>query len=266
MKATVFLGGGRITGALIAGLRLSNDRRRIVVYDRHPDKLRRLKKTYGIVPEPDLQMAVAQADLLMVAVRPDSVRDLLRDIGQVERPLVAISLAAGVPLANLRQALGPPVRWVRAMPSPVFRSGSGLTGLCFDHAFPARAKSAIRNLFSRAGQIVEVPESQFDAFTVTYSSSHGYHALATLAGAAEKLGLKPGTALLAAAHALADGILAWRRDSISLRTLMNEAATPGGIAAEVIAAADRSGYRKAVERALMAGMRRARQNAKGGQG
>ena len=44
MGTTVFLGGGRITSALTAGLRLAKDRRRIVVYDRHPEKVRALRR------------------------------------------------------------------------------------------------------------------------------------------------------------------------------------------------------------------------------
>ena len=43
MKATVFLGGGRITGALVAGLRLAGYAGEIVVYDRNPEKLRALR-------------------------------------------------------------------------------------------------------------------------------------------------------------------------------------------------------------------------------
>lgn len=262
MKATVFLGGGRITSALIAGLRLAKDRRRIVVYDRHSHKLRPLQQLYGTTPERDLQRAVDQAQLLVVAVRPNSVGALLRDIGKIRRRLVAVSLAAGVPFANLRAGLGLPVRWARAMPSPLFRSGLGLTALAFDHRFPASSKSEVRNFFARAGQIIELPESQFDAFTVTYSCSHGYHAVAALAGAAENLGLDRKTALIASAHALADGILAWRKGSSSLDSLMIEAATPGGIAAAVMESADRAGYKRAVEKALSAGMRRAHRNAK----
>ena len=52
---------------------------------------------------------------------------------------------------------------------------------------------------------------------MTYSSSHGYHALDALAGAAaRKLGLDRKTALTAASHAIADGILTWRESDISL--------------------------------------------------
>ena len=120
----------------------------------------------------------------------------------------------------------------------------------------------MRNFFARVGDVFEIPESKFDAFTVTYSSSHGYHALAALAGAAEKLGLDHQTALTAAAHALADGILAWREGDISLSELLHEAATPGGIAATTMASMDRSGYKRSVQRGLRAGMGRAKKNAR----
>src|SRR5579863_6384586 len=181
MKATVFLGGGRITSALLAGLQLAKYRHTIVVYDRHPHKLRQLKKLYGVAVEEDLHRAVAQARLLIIAVRPSSVAGLLQEIGKLDRPLAAVSLAAGVPLHKLRTGLKPPVRWARAMPSPACRGGRGLTALTFDRGFPAAARREIKGLFARVGTVLEIPEKEFDAFTVTYSCSHGYHALAVLA-------------------------------------------------------------------------------------
>jgi pyrroline-5-carboxylate reductase len=185
---------------------------------------------------------------------------VLHQIGQAQPP-IAVSLAAGIPLKNLRAWTGRSVRWARAMPSPVARSGHGLTALAFDRDFPAAARGEVRNFFARVGQVLEIPESKFDAFTVTYSSSHGYHALAALAGAAGKLGLDRKTAMTAAAHALADGILAWRDSNISLDALLHEAATPGGISAATLAIMDKSGYKRAVEKGLRAGMNRARKNA-----
>ncbi len=82
-NAVVFLGGGRITSALLAGLRLAGFRQPVVVHDRNPHKLRQLKRQYDVQVEPDLHRAVEQAHLLIVAVRPDGVRDLLRQIGQI---------------------------------------------------------------------------------------------------------------------------------------------------------------------------------------
>jgi len=261
MRATVFLGGGRITSALVAGLRLAKYDKPIVVHDRHPAKLQQLKKQYGVTIERNLQRAVQQAELLIIAVRPDSVSDLLQKIGKISRPLSAVSLAAGIPLSNLRARLGPRGRWARAMPSPVCRTGHGLTALTFDRTFSRTARHEVRNLFENVGSVLDVPESQFDAFTVTYSSSHGYHALATLADAAQKLGLDRKTALIAAAHALADGILSWREGKIPLDRLLHEAATPGGIAAAVMNAMDSFGYKRTIQQGLQAGLTRARKNA-----
>ncbi len=265
-NAVVFLGGGRITSALLAGLRLAGSRQPIVVHDRNPHKLRQLKRQYDVQIEPDLHRAVEQAHLLIVAVRPDGVRDLLRQIGQVRlgqvHPLAAVSLAAGIPLKNLRTWAGLPLRWARAMPSPVARTGRGLTAITFDRGLPASARREIRNFFSRVGTALEIPERGFDAFTVTYSSSHGYHALSALAEAAGKLGLDRKTALTAAAHALADGVLAWRESTLSLDALLNEAATPGGIAASTMAKMNQSGYKRSVQLGLRAGMSRAAKNAK----
>jgi pyrroline-5-carboxylate reductase len=101
-NSVVFLGGGRITGALLAGLRLAglsleNYDRPIVVHDRNTHKLRQLRTQYGVLVESDLKRAVEQAHILIIAVRPDSVRELLVRIGRLGpiQPTTAVSLAAG---------------------------------------------------------------------------------------------------------------------------------------------------------------------------
>ena len=262
MKATVFLGGGRITGALVAGLRLAKYDKPIIVHDRHPTKLRQLKRQFDVIGEPNLHRAVDQAALLIIAVRPDSVHDLLQKVGKIHRPLNLVSVAAGIPLSKLRGRLGPPVRWARAMPSPVCRTARGLTALSYDRTFSRTAKREVRRLFEKVGTVLEIPERHFDAFTVTFSSSHGYHALATLAASAVRLGLNRETALTASAHGLADGILSWRENKIPLDQLLHEAATPGGTAAAAMKAMDSLGYAQLIQRGLQAGIAQARKNAK----
>ena len=262
MSTIVFLGGGRITSAMLAGLRLQKVKHRFVVHDRNPGKLRALSKRYAVTVEPNLLTAVQQADVLIVAVRPSSVADLLRSLRKANRPLLAVSLAAGVPLRILTKALGSPVRWARAMPSPVCRSGRGLTGVTFPRGLPSRDRRRVIDLFASFGQVIEIPESKFDAFTVTYSSSHGYHALDALAKAGQAAGLDRRTALIASAHALADGVVAWREGKHSLESLLQEAATPGGIAATTMAGMDGAGYRKAIGKGVRAGLTRARANSR----
>lgn len=260
--ATVFLGGGRITSALCAGLRSGGFRGKIAVYDRNPAKLRALQRESRVNRARDLKSAIEDAGLLILAVRPASMPGLLNEIAATGAAAgLLVSLAAGIPLSALRRHLRS-VRWARAMPSPACRIGRGLTALSFDRSVSQAERSQVRKIFTMVGQVIEIPERSFDAFTATYSSSHGYHALATLAAAAQDAGLDRNIALRAAAHALGNGIEYWRESSLSLDDLLHEAATPGGIAAATMLAADKAGYQRAVRMGLEAGIRQAQDNAR----
>jgi len=94
MSTVVFIGGGRITSAMLAGLRLNRTKDRLLVHDRNARKMRLLQRRYRATPEPNLPRAVERADLLIIAVRPDSVSQLLDTIGDIDRPLLAVSVAA----------------------------------------------------------------------------------------------------------------------------------------------------------------------------
>jgi pyrroline-5-carboxylate reductase len=274
-QATVFLGGGRITGALIAGLRLAGYSRPIVVHDRNAGKLRALRREFQVEVAGDLKSAVERAEILIVAVRPGSVAGLLDEIVRCgalsrmhfDRPRIAISLAAGIPLKKLRASLGPRVlgarvRWARAMPSPVCRIGRGLMAVAYERRVSLAYRKRVRQFFELVGPVLEIPQRCFDAFCVAYSPSHGYHALATLAQAAQNAGLDRKTALTAGAHAFAEAILYWRESGQTLADLLQESATPGGTAAATMEAMKKSGYEKAVAAGLRAGIRRARLNAR----
>lgn len=264
MNTTVFLGGGRITTALVAGLRRAGHQGAIAVHDRNPEKLRALRREYGIAVEPHLQSAVKSADMLVIAVRPASVADMLHAVASCAgaSPLLVVSLAAGVPLKGLRPLLGAGVRWARALPSPICRIGRGLTALTFARNLPEADRKRVRKFFGEVGTVLEMAESRFDVFNAAYSPGHGYYALSTLSKAAQRAGLDRQTALTAGAHALADAILCWRETGEDLADLLSESATPGGTTAATLAATNAAGYRQAIERGLAAGILQARKNSR----
>lgn len=265
VRSVCFIGGGRITGAILAGLRLrhSDFDARLTVCDRNPRKLLSLRRNFGVRTTESLLEALG-ADLLILAVRPQSVNQVLKILQQApRRKIAALSLCAGISLQQLKSRMPLPVRWARAMPSPACASGHGLTALCYGANFPAYAKNAIYEMFSSISEVINMTEREMDAFTVAFSPTHGLHALAALARAGEKLGLSRELAQLAAAHALGDAISDWRaRGAPPLAELLAEACTPGGIAAETIRTLDRAGYSRMVERSLRAGMKRLQKNSK----
>jgi pyrroline-5-carboxylate reductase len=148
------------------------------------------------------------------------------------------------------------------MPSPVCRIRRGLTPVSFDRGVATSHRARVRELFALVGPVIDLPESQMDAITATHSPTHGYHALANLAEAAHRAGLNRRAALIAAAHALSNGIAYWRESGLELDELLHEAATPGGIAAATMAAMDQAGYARVVQKGVSAGIAQARRNAK----
>ena len=265
MSVAVFLGGGRITAALICGLRGAGFSGRLVVYDRHPKKLRSLQKKYRVEIAANPHQAAEQAakltnhdvSLFLIAVRPGDVGPLLATLAPLKSRTVVVSLAAGVPLRLLRYALGPHAEWARAMPSPAARAGLGLTALAFDRAMRPKTRRRVREFFARVGAVIEIPERKFDAFTVVYSTSQGYEALRARVRAARRLGLDRDTAIVAAAHSLAAGITALGSMD-GLEESLREAATPGGIAAQVLETMHAAGYERIIELAFREGLKRAR--------
>jgi pyrroline-5-carboxylate reductase len=264
VSTTVFVGGGRITSALVAGLRRAGHQGSIVVHDRNPEKLRALKRDFAVAVEPDLQSAARMADMLILAVRPLAVAEILDGLARCAgvSGLLAVSVAAGIPLKKLRPRLGSRIRWARALPSPICRIGRGLTAVSFARNLSQPDRNRVRRFFEQVGPVLEMPESGMDAFNAAYSPAHGYHALAILAKAAQDTGLNARMALTAGAHALADAILYWRESGQNLSELLHEAATPGGTSAATLAAMDRAGYKDVVERGLRAGIQQARRNAR----
>jgi pyrroline-5-carboxylate reductase len=264
VNTTVFVGGGRITSALVVGLRRAKHQGLIVVHDRNTQKMRALQREFRVAVEHDLQSAVTRADMLIIAVRPAAVAKALDDIAGCTGAsrLLVVSLAAGIPLKKLRPLLAPQVRWARALPSPICCIGRGLTAVTFARNLSHPDRKRVRKFFEQVGPVLEMAESRLDAFNAAYSPAHGYHALATLGQAAQSAGLDPKVALIAAAHALADAIHNWRESGQNLSNLLNESATPGGTSAATLAGMDTAGYKRAIERGLAAGIQQARANAR----
>jgi len=250
---------------MIAGLRLGKYAAPIAVHDHRAERMRLLRRTYGATEQPDLATGLRAAQLIVLALRPDSAEEMLRELddalergGHRERPKTLVSVMAGLPLEWLRKRIRARVRWARAMPSPLCESGNGLTALAFGSGCAKETRAAVHGLFATFGQVIFLPERHFDAFTVIYSPSHGVHALSALADAGVEAGLSRKTALQAAAHALSGAEAALRIGSGDLNKIQRQAATPGGTAEATMAGMESAGYRKAVAQGVQRGIARAR--------
>ncbi len=115
------------------------------------------------------------ASLLVVAVKPGNVNELLNEIrGSLAPRHLILSIAAGVPIARIEGALGQTARVIRVMPNTPALVGASATAFACGKAATAADAALANKLFSAVGIVFEVKESLLDAVTGLSGSGPAY--------------------------------------------------------------------------------------------
>jgi pyrroline-5-carboxylate reductase len=261
------LGGGRMGEALAVGLTDSGwPAEDIAVADVDTDRRRVLEQRLpGVRVVPSAAWAVADADVVVVAVKPEEVAAVLETARPAlrERALV-LSIAAGVTIARLEAAVpGHPV--VRAMPNTAALVGRGAAAISGGTAATVADLNLAARVLGSVGIVERVPEKLLDAVTGLSGSGPAYVFLVAeaLIEAGVLVGLPRDTAdalvretLIGAAMLLADH----DQTPESLRAAVT---SPGGTTAAGLAVLEAHGVRGALLDAVQAATRRSREVGEG---
>jgi pyrroline-5-carboxylate reductase len=195
------IGGIVLDGLLKAGLPPAN----VVATVRHAERAQALSAKRPVAVGTDNRAAVRGADVILVAVKPQNVRELLEEIQSDVTPAqLLISVAASVPTSFIEDTLKAPIPVVRVMPNTPCQVGAGMTGICRGkHATDAHLDVA-RQLFDTVGRSVVVDEKHMDAVTGLSASGPAfvYIILESLAEAGVKVGLPRDVATILSAQTL----------------------------------------------------------------
>lgn len=195
-----FIGGGNMANSLIGGL-LANDysARCITVAEPDENKLTQLEKQFAVSTNTDNNTAVADADVVILAVKPQILQTVCRDIAdsiQKNTPLI-ISIAAGIRGNDINRWLGNGCALVRCMPNTPSLIQLGATGLFANSAVSDEQKQIAENILSAVGITLWVAhEDLLDAVTAVSGSGPAYFFLLmeAMQKAGENLGLEADTA------------------------------------------------------------------------
>ncbi|MBN9630315.1 MAG: pyrroline-5-carboxylate reductase [Actinobacteria bacterium] len=190
------------------------------------------------------RLAVDGAAIVIVAVKPAMVPDLLREIASSLNPgTIVVSVAAGVTVATFESLLPENIVVVRSMPNTPAVVGKAVTGISPGGRSEPEDLQLVRSLFETVGEVVEVPESQLDALSTISGSGPAYVFLLVeaLTAAAVEKGFTPeqartlvnGTFLGASELLVASG-----EDPAELRRRVTSPKGTTERAIEVLAAAD----------------------------
>ena len=258
------IGAGKIGELVVSGLlRAGRQASELLITARRAERARELHERYGVRVVDNL-VAVAEADVLAIAVKPQDAAALLEEIGaKVPAGKLVISLCAGLPTSFFAARLpeGTPV--VRVMTNTPALVDEAMTAISAGPHATGEHLAVAEEMFRPLGSTIRVPESQQDAVTALSGSgpAYFYYLVEAMTDAGILLGLPRQVA-----HDLivqtAIGSAVMLRDSGEHPVKLREAVTsPAGTTISAIRELENHGVRAALLAALEAARDRAREIA-----
>src|SRR4051812_3241994 len=262
-----FIGGGKLAGSVIRGLVRARDCAPGLIRVSEPNEATRrvLEHEAGISGTAENAEVAQKCDVIFVGVKPSVVLPILTELAPLLERKLVVSLAAGVRIQNMEKLAA--AHFMRAMtntPSAICRAA---TALARGTRTTNHELSAVREIFSAVGAVVEIHEDQIDAVTALAGSGPAfvYTVIEALARGGEKMGLGAEAALALATQTVLGASQLASETKMSPEALRKMVVTPGGTTAAGLAAMDEhktpDGLVAAVEAAAKRGAEMAAENS-----
>jgi len=261
-----FLGAGKLGTILIQSLlkngSLSPDSTWATVHQ--PSKTAALSKKLGIPVSVNNPEAARAAEIIFLCVKPQSVIEVVREIGpHLTKRQLLVSVAASVPTSLIEQEIPKELAVVRAMPNTPCELGYGATAVCRGRfATPEHVARAVA-FFDSVGRTVVVEEKLMDAVTALSASgpAYIYIILESLAEAGVKVGLPRDTATLLAAQTTLGAAQVVLQTGRHPALLKDAVTTPAGCTVDGLLELEEGGLRVTLIKAVVKACERARELA-----
>ena len=234
-KKLGFIGAGKMATAILKGVLAAKvfDGNNIYISDKNPEPLSVLKKEYNINISTDNSEVVKNADVILFAVKPFVLRDVLKEI----QPLLTnnklvLSIAAGISIKTIKEILGD-ISIIRIMPNTPALVTCGMSAVCPDEKASEEDKQIALKIFGSIGEVITASEKDIDTITAISGSGPAfyYRFIEDIARAGEKLGLDYETALKLSAQTALGSAKMIMDTKVSPEQLIINVTTPGGCTA-----------------------------------
>jgi pyrroline-5-carboxylate reductase len=262
MKIT-FIGGGNMAVALIGGLRRQGySAAAIQVVEPIAEAREKLTESLGVRCAASVDAAALACEILVLAVKPQQMKDAVAPlVGKLGGQLV-ISIAAGLRMADISRWLGNYKALVRTMPNTPALISSGVTALCADPSVDREGRSNAEKVMRAVGSTIWVEdEAQMDAVTAVSGSGPAYvfYFLEAMEAAGLKLGFDAATARQLAVETFVGAARLAEQSSESLSTLRTRVTSKGGTTEAALLAFDTAGVGEGIARGIAAANTRGRE-------
>lgn len=170
MKNLAIIGCGNMGGGIARRLApLYN----LYLFDRNKKKMEMLEKDKCGTPCSSMREAFEKSDILLLAIKPQGVKDFAREIEGQNFHHTVISLLSGTTIEQLK-GLFPGQKIVRMMPNLAVTSGESALGMSTEENFSKSELQELNNLCNPLGKIYWIPETKINAFTALAGSGIAY--------------------------------------------------------------------------------------------
>jgi pyrroline-5-carboxylate reductase len=205
------------------------------------------------------RLVVARAEIILLAVKPQKMSEVLADIGNAIPPAaLVVSIAAGVPLGRLSATLPSEQRVIRVMPNTPCLIGQGASAYSRGEFATTEDAEVVARLLSAVGVAFEVPEGMLDAVTGLSGSGPAfvYSMIEALAAGGTAAGLPAELAGELAARTAAGAAQMVLVTGQAPAALREQVTSPGGTTLAGLAVLSDRGFADAVSAAVSAATRR----------
>ena len=197
VQKIAFIGGGNMAQAIIGGLLACGVLASQLIVSDPAETAREVLAQQGIGTTTDNTAAIIDADVVILAVKPQLLATVLGSLkGQFEQQLL-VSIVAGAPIQTIRQLLGGYDKIVRVMPNTPALVLQGAHGLYADDDLPAAQRQIAAQILAATGLVKWVDdEAKIDAVTALSGSGPAYffYLMEAMIQAGKNLGLDEQTA------------------------------------------------------------------------
>jgi len=259
-----FIGAGRMGTGLIQSLLNAGAARKadLRASDAQADARARLTRATGITTTHDNRQVARFAPLVVLAVKPQVLPDVLAGLGDaITADHLVVSIAAGVRVAQVEAALGEGARVVRVMPNVACMVGEAASAYCLGRRAQSADAKRVEALLSATGRCLRVDETLMDAVTGLSGSGPAFAAMVigALADGGVKVGLPRDTATRLAAQTVLGAARMILDAGVSPEALKDMVTSPGGTTIAGVHALEIGGLRAALIDAVEAATRRSRE-------
>jgi pyrroline-5-carboxylate reductase len=255
-----FIGGGNMAAALIGGLLQKGFAKSdIDVAETSPERRAWLVREFGVTAHAGAD-AVASAEVIVLAVKPQQLSEILRALPPLKPEQLVLSIAAGVRAEDISRWLGGHRAVVRAMPNTPALVGAGIAGLFALLGVTDAQKAQASRILEAVGRAVWVQqEAQIDVVTAISGSGPAYvfYFIEALEQAGIDLGLPAETARLLTLQTFFGAAALAIKDQSAPAELRAKVTSKGGTTERGILALEEGGVGYAIGLAARAAAERA---------